>query len=104
MANEAVIVHKGRVNVIPVSLGFDVSGDTITSDIKTATGVVIASWVVTFDSTGEDGEIILTMDDSISGPITYDRGVMDLKRVSGGQPYAVFDAPLDVEFRDTVTT
>lgn len=103
MANETIIVHKNRVNVIPVSLGMDVSGETLTSEIRTATNVLIATWVVSFESDGVDGEILLTMDDSVSAAIVYERGLMDIKRVSAGQPYAVFDAPFDVEIRETVT-
>lgn len=98
-----LVIHKGRTNVVPVSLGIDVSGDTITSEIRASSGTLIATWEVTFDSDGTDGEIILRLDDSVTGPITYSTGQMDLKRVSSGEPYPVFDTPLEVEFRETVT-
>jgi hypothetical protein len=101
--SNTIVVYKGRTNIVQVSLGIDVAGDTITSIIKTADGVTIAPWVVTFDSDGSDGELILTMDDLVSGPITHSSGIMDLKRVSGGEPYPVFDKPIEVEFRETVT-
>jgi len=103
MANETIVIHKGRVNVIAVSLGMDVSGDTLTSEIRTAAGELVAPWVVSFDGDGTNGEIILTMDDSVSAAIVYERGLMDIKRVSASQPYAVFDMPFDVEIRETVT-
>ncbi len=102
MSNK-IIVHKNRVNVITVSLGQDVSGDTITSEIRSqpdSDSPLIAAWTVTFDTDGADGELILTMDD-IS--ITANSGYMDIKRVAAGQPYPVFDRPLEVEFRGTVT-
>lgn len=102
----SLIVHKGRTNIVPVSLGMDVSGDTITSEIRAkpvATSELIASWTVSFETDGSDGEIILTLDDSDTVDITYSRGYMDLKRVTAGEPVPVFDKPLHVEFKDVVT-
>lgn len=101
--NNTIVVHKGRTNVLTVSLGIDVSGDTITSEIRTSTGVLIATWTVTFDTDGSDGQLILTLDNSITTAITAPSGIMDLKRISGGEPLPVFDKPLEVEFRETVT-
>jgi hypothetical protein len=101
--SNTIVVYKGRTNIVTVSLGIDVSGDTITSEIRTASGVFIASWVVTFEDDGSDGELVLTMDNLVSGAVLYPSGLMDLKRVSGGEPYPVFDKPLEVEFRETVT-
>ena len=100
---DAIVVHKGRTNIITVSLGIDVSDDIITSDIRTESKALIASWDVDFDSDGVDGELILTLDDSVTVGITQTRGVMDIKRISGGEPLPVFDMPLEVEFRETVT-
>lgn len=98
-----IIVYKNRTNIITVSLGIDVSGDTITSEIRTESGVLIVTWTVTFDGTGSDGELILTLDNSATSAIAYSGGLMDLKRVSNGEPIAVFDKPVEVEFRSTVT-
>jgi hypothetical protein len=58
---------------------------------------------VTFDSDGTDGKLILTLDDSDTNAITASSGYMDLKRVSGGEPIPVFDKPLEVVFRGSVT-
>lgn len=101
--SDALIVHKNRTNIVPVSLGMDVAGDTITSEIRTTSGTLIATWTVVFDGDGTDGEIILTMDNSITAAITHSYGLMDIKRVSNGEPMAVHDKPIEVEFRDTVT-
>lgn len=98
-----IIVYKNRTNIITVSLGIDVSGDTITSEIRTESGVLIVTWTVTFDGDGSDGELILTLDNSVTSAISYSGGLMDLKRVSNGEPIAVFDKPVEVEFRSTVT-
>lgn len=101
--SDTVVVYKNRTNIVPVSLGFDVSGDTITSEIRTASGELIATWLVEFDGDGTDGELILTLDDSDTDAIAYSTGLMDLKRISNGEPLAIFDKPLEVEFRDVIT-
>jgi hypothetical protein len=101
--SDTIVVYKGRTNIITVSLGIDVSADTLTSEIRTPSGVLIATWTVTFDGDGTDGELVLTMDNSITSAITYPTGLMDIKRVSGGEPLPVFDKALEVEFRETVT-
>ena len=101
--SDPVRVYKKRKNVLPISLGFDVSGDTITSEIRTESGVLIATWLVEFDSDGTDGELILTLDDSDVDNIQYTNGIMDLKRVAGVDPWAVFNYPLEVEFIEAVT-
>lgn len=101
-----VIVHKGRTNVVTVSLGINVSADTITSEIRSEPDQesdLIATWVVTFKTTGVDGDLLLTLDDSITKLITATNGYMDLKRITGGQPISVFDKPIEVDFRGTVT-
>lgn len=105
MANE-VIVYKGRDNTVKVHLGIDVSSDTITSEIRsepTQEAPLLATWTVAFESDGSDGKLLLTMSDTISGQITANVGYMDLKRVSGGLVVPVFDKPLEVVFRGTVT-
>lgn len=101
-----LIVYKGRTNIVPVSLGFDVSNDTITSQIraeKNFESELIATWTVSFLTDGEDGELILTLDNSITALIEATAGYMDLKRVSGGEPLHVFDDPLEVLFKNTIT-
>jgi hypothetical protein len=101
--SDTIVVYKGRTNILTVNLGIDVSGDTITSEIRTPSGTLIATWEVVFDSDGSNGELILTLDDLITIDIAYPSGLMDIKRMSGGEPLSVFDKPLEVEFRDTVT-
>lgn len=101
-----VVIHKGRTNVITVSLGVNVQGDTITSQIRAEPDIsspLIATWVVTFLTNGSDGELILTLDDSSTSSIKANSGYMDIKRVSGGEPLPVFDRPLEVSIRGTVT-
>jgi len=103
---QQIIVHKGRTVIVPVSLGYDVSTDVITSQIraeKDPASALIATWVVTFKTDGVDGEIILTLDNVITAAIVKSTGYMDLKRVTGGEPVNVFDDPLEVLFKDTVT-
>ena len=100
-----VVVYKNRTNVLSVNLGRDVSGDTFESEIREKAQVgspLIAEWDVAFKTDGTDGELILTIDDSDVANITQKSGYMDIKRVSGGEPYAVFP-PMKVRFQETVT-
>lgn len=101
-----IIVHKGRTTTLEVGLGFDVSEDEFTSQIrvdKDRTSELIATWTVTFLTDGTDGELILTLDNLITGVIAKAKGYMDIKRITGGEPVNVFDKPLEVIFVDTVT-
>lgn len=104
MANE-IIIHRDRTNVLSVNLGMNITGMTITSQIRDQPDVeatLIATFaVVVVDAT--EGEITLTMDNSAAAGITQASGYMDIKRVSGGEPFAVFDRPLEVQFRGVVT-
>jgi hypothetical protein len=104
--SNAIVVHRARTNTVAVSLGIDVSADTITSQIraqKDPTSTLIATWTVTEVTDGTDGELFLTLDNTITAAITDDTGFMDLKRITGGEPVPVFDKPLSVIFRDPVT-
>lgn len=103
---QQIIVHKGRTTIVPVSLGFDVSNDTITSEIRegrNSDSTLIATWIVAFETDGTDGEIVLTLENEVSAEITKATGYMDLKRVTGGEPVSIFDEPLEVLFKDVVT-
>jgi len=104
MANP-VVVYKGRTNVVLLNLGIDVSSDVITSEIRVGKSIdtdLIVTWDVEFVTDGTDGECRLTLDDSVSS-VEEDSGFMDVKRVSGGEPYQVFSAPLKVLFKEVVT-
>jgi hypothetical protein len=104
MSNE-VIVHKGRTNVLEIRLGYDASADTFTSQIRTQPtqeATLIATWAID-ETNAVDGILLLTLDDAITANIQETSGYMDLKRESGGEPLAVFDKPLEVVFRGTVT-
>jgi hypothetical protein len=105
MSNK-VIVHKGRTNTLTVDLGINVSADTFTSEIRSepdSSSPLIATWIVTFATNGADGKLVLKMDDVITAQIKANSGYMDLKRVTGAEPVPVFDRPLEVSFRGTVT-
>lgn len=101
-----IIVHKGRTNFVRVNMGIDVSADQITSEIRTeadATSPLVATWVVAFATDGRDGQLILHLDDVVTSQITVNSGYMDIKRVTGSEPVPVFDRPLEVTFRGSVT-
>lgn len=101
-----VVVDIGRTIKLPVSLGINVAGDAFTSQIREradGTSTVIATWDVTFVTDGSDGELMLTLDDSVTTAITKSKGYMDIKRVTNGEPVSVFAEPLLVVFQKTVT-
>lgn len=105
MSNE-VVVHKGRTNVVVVKLGYDISADTWSSEIRmhpVQESVLIATWDVSFVTDGSDGELRLELDEALTKLIEPTTGYMDLKRVTGGVSVPVFDRPLEVAFRGTVT-
>lgn len=100
-----IVVYKNRTNILAVSLGVDVSADTFESQIREKAqgdSLLLATWAVAFASDGTDGELVLTLDDSQLTDITARTGYMDIKRIIGGEPFAVF-APVKVVFQDTVT-
>ncbi len=103
---QQIVVYKGRTVILQVSLGIDVSQDTITSEIrvdKDQLSDLIATWAVSFATDGTDGELILTLDDSVTTNIKKSTGYMDLKRITGGEPLSVFDEPLEVIFKESIT-
>ena len=102
----AIQVDIGRTNTVMVDLGFDVSGDTITSQIRTEedrASTLLATWNVEFDTDGTDGLLVLTLDDSDTIGITRSVGYMDFQRVTGGEPVSVIEKPFLVRFQKTVT-
>lgn len=101
-----IIVHKRRTNTVTVSLGIDVSNDVLSSEIRAkedVTSTLIATWDIAYATDGKDGELVLTLDDSITSTITASSGYMDIKRITGNEPVSIFDKPLKVTFRGTVT-
>lgn len=101
-----VRVHRNRTNVIVADLGIDVSGEVITSQIRSkrdVTSTLIMEWDIAFETDGTDGRLVLTVDNLITEQIEVNSGYMDFKRMSGGEPLAVFDEPLEVEFVGAVT-
>ena len=104
MSNQ-VVVHKGRTNTLLVDLGVNITSDTITSQIRSeprSDSTLIATWTVT-KTNATLGELTLTLDDSATTNITVSSGYMDIKRIVSGEPIPVFDKPLEVIFRGTVT-
>jgi hypothetical protein len=102
MVNKIVVV-KHRTNTITVSLGYDVSDDTFMSEIRVGPNrdsSLIATWAVSFAT---DGELILTMAASVAGQIDENGGYMDIKRITGGASVPVWDLPLPVEIKESVT-
>lgn len=103
--SDEITVFKNRTTKVRVSLGFDVSTDSFTAEIRakaSSTSELLATWDVTFATNGIDGELIMTMQNESVAAVTAKSGYTDLKRMSGGEPYPVFE-PVKVKFVDTVT-
>lgn len=99
-------IYRGRTAVVPVGLGFDVSADSFYSEIredKSRTSDLIATWEVTFLTDGVDGELVFTLDDSVTNNITKNVGYMDIKRVSNGEALVVLDEVIEVLIKDPIT-
>lgn len=99
-------VKKGRTVTVPVSLGRDVSGSEFFSDIRvgrTSDTDLIASWEIAFDTDGTDGELIFTLDDSVTSLIEQSSGYMDIKEVKDGEPLPVEYNPIEVVFTGVIT-
>lgn len=105
--SDQIIVFKNRLNTITVDLGFDISADTYTSQIRTepkGDSPLIAEWEVAFLTDGTDGKLTLTLTELQTSQITSDSGFMDFRRVvPPGNPVSVIDKPLEVVFRGSVT-
>jgi len=99
-------LQRDRTNIISIGLGMDVSQDTFTSEIRIdedPESDLIAALDVVFDDDGTDGELVLTLDNSVAETIERTYGFMDLKRVSAGEPLSVFLKPIRVVFEGVVT-
>ena len=104
--SNTVVVHKGRNNTVDVNLFQDITGDVFSSEIRTEASrdsTLIAYWNVTVIDE-ESGELSLYLGSTTTGYIRQQAGYMDLKRVTeDGSIEAVFDQPIRVIFRGTVT-
>lgn len=105
MSNE-VIVHKNRTNYVTLDVGYDASGDVLTSEIRSepyVESVLLATWIITPITDGSDGQYLLTLDNVAAAQVKATSGFMDVKRMSGSEPLPLWDQPLEVTFRGTVT-
>lgn len=106
MFKDRIVVDVNRTTIVTVNVGFDVSGETITSEIRKGeshTSELIAAWDVTFATDGTDGALVLTLQNEVSSAITQKNGYMDFKRVANGEPLSLIRETIPVVFRGTVT-
>lgn len=99
-------IYRGRTAVVPVSLGYDASSETFTSELraeKDRNSTLLATWVVSFATDGVDGELVLTLDDTTTNNIVKNVGYMDIKRISNGEPLNVLDEPIEVLIKTPIT-
>lgn len=101
----AVVVYRGRETTINLDLNMDCTGDTITSEIRSEPNRdsnLIATWDVTVVD-ASTGKYKLILGATASGQVVVDSGYTDVLRVSNSKPLPVFDNPLEVIFKGTVT-
>lgn len=104
--SDELILHKDRTNKVLMNLGFDVSGDTFTSEIRKdrdKASDLLATWDVSFVTDGVDGKLELVLPQSQIDPVSVKYGYMDVKRTSGSEDLPVFTEPLKVKFQGVVT-
>lgn len=102
----SIIVYRHRTTLLSVSLGYDISNNIVTSEIREGQDLntgLIATWDVSFRNDGKDGGLVFRIDDSVSSEIAHTYGYMDIKRVVDGEPYNVLNVPLQVLFKDPIT-
>lgn len=101
-----LVIHKGRTNIVTAALAMDLSGETLTSEIRakeTVDSDLLATWQVEFETDGTDGRILMTLDNTETAGIEEKIGYMDIKRMRAGEPLSVFSEPLQVIFKDRIT-
>lgn len=104
--HDQLVIHLNRTNYVAVGLAFDVSGETITSEIrseKTLDSDLLATFTVEYATDGTDGELVLILNSEDLTNVTKTYGFMDLKRISGDEPLSIFSEPLKVLFQGVVT-
>jgi len=106
MAN--LVFKKGRYNAVSVNAEQDLTGETITSQIRTGpeeTSDLILAWTVTEDDYAL-GTFTLSYNDSTPDEdiAAVTRGFMDIKRLTGSGDISLHDDLIIVEFRSMPTT
>lgn len=98
---QPIVIQRGNTIEVPVSIGFNVSGETLTSKIYVdddPLSAVIAEWTVSFITDGSDGELLLTLSYLITEAIVQSSGHMDLRKTSG-TPVDLLEQMLEVIFQ-----
>jgi hypothetical protein len=103
--SDYITVYKGRTKVLPVTLGKDVSKAKFKADIRVSqdpSSALVSTWSVLFATDGTDGELLLTLDRSVTMEIDRVRGYMFLRKLTDREPIHVFEPPLEVRFVSTI--
>jgi hypothetical protein len=108
---EPVIIERDRTVVLQVELWADLTASSFASEIRAeiaTDSALIATWTIvestTINSEGDTVTLLtLTLDNTTTAAITADEGWMDIKRTASSEPFKVFDNPIPVQFRGSVT-
>ena len=100
---QTLVVERTKTVVVPISLGFNVSGQVFTADLRattSATSTLIATWTVTFATNGKDGELIATLPDTVTSTLAVGTAYMRLKRTTPGPTIEIFGEPVLVSIQN----
>ena len=99
---------KGRYNSYRVNFGFDVSGDTISSQVREQadhTSPLIFEWQVD-DTDAASGYVTLFYNDTARANdqiVANNKGIMDIRRFSGSFAYPAHQGVIVVDLNATPT-
>lgn len=96
---QKIEVERGKTIILMVSLGFNVSESEFLCQMRQSESPessLLATWAISFDTDGKDGELLATLDNSISSSIAMSTAWLFLDKVSESPPLPVFPEPLEV--------
>lgn len=89
---DAIRVYTNVDNTLRVRLGYDASGSTFKSQVRTGKDVsteLLFAWTCTFETDGTDGVLLLTATKADLANLDKGKGWMDIVRVDGSNETAV---------------
>lgn len=99
-----VEVERGKTIVLAISVGFNVSSFEFLCEMRqnqSPESTIIATWDVSFETDGKNGELVALLDNSITAALVPNIAWLFLYRVSGSTHLPVFDEPLEVVIFDS---
>lgn len=102
---QKVEVERGKTVVVGISIGFNVSLFEFLCEMRESedpASAIITTWDMSFETDGKDGELLASLDDSITSVLVLGAAWLHLYRVSGSTHLPVFGEPVEVIILDPV--